>query len=253
MAAVVLLTTASIGWAEDVQTDKKADGSTLDGPTFVELRVQMHRTLAALIEARAADTPDEAKIEKLSDKLQAIRKQMWADGAAQGWRGPRGPWSAQQWPMGRMGRGPGAGGPGPGNWQGRGYGRGQGGPGQCYGGRCGAGRGMGPGMGRGMGCQGCKSCACSAKSCCAGCKACPVKGKAGCQAAAGCQGCAGCKGCPCSTVSKDCTKDCANCPVKDCDKKCDVDLGKLGKYVDGDAPPNDAPAKPASKTAKAKK
>lgn len=228
MAGIVLLAVASIGWAEDAKTDKKADA-----PTLVELRVQMHRTLAALIEARAADKPDAAKIEQLTDKLQTIRKQMWAQSGGQGWRpgpdpGPGGPWFPQQCPYGgpRMGRGPGSGGPGPGspgpgNWQGRGYGRGygrgQGGPGM--------GRGMGYGMGYGPGCS-----------------ACPCK----------CCG-ADCSGCPCNAADKDCAKDCANCPLKDCGKRCDVDLGVLGKYLDGDTPPSANPVKPASKSAAAAK
>lgn len=252
MAGVVLLAAASIGWAQDTSTDKKADV-----PTLVELRVQMHQTVAALIEARAAKKPDVAKIEKLADQVQAIRQQMWAQGTAQGWQpvGPRGSRSVQQCPMGgpRMGRGPGPAnrqgqgygqryGQGRGYGQGQGYGqgRGQGGPGQCYGGRCGAGRGMGPGKGRGMG-YGAGYRAYPAKEYCANCQACPNKG------------CAGCVACPCSAANKDCAKDCANCPVKGCGKRCSVDLGALGKYIDSDVPPSDKPLKSVSKSAKAEK
>ena len=137
MATAMLLAGASIGWAQDATTDQKADT-----PTPAQLRVQMHRAMADLIEARAAEKPDEAKVEKLADTVQDLRGKIRAQGTAPGWYGQRGDGYGQQCPWG---------GPGTGPRMGRGYGPGKGYNAQ---GRGGQGRGMGPGMGRGKGGQG---------------------------------------------------------------------------------------------------
>ena len=139
MATAMLLAGASIGLAQDAKTVEKADT-----PTPAQLRVQMHRAMADLIEARAAEKPDEAKVEKLADTVQYLRGKIQAQGTAPGWYGQRGNGYGQQCPWGGPGNGP---------RMGRGYGPGKGYNAQGQG-RGGQGRGMGPGMGRGKGGQG---------------------------------------------------------------------------------------------------
>ncbi|MBC8874706.1 MAG: hypothetical protein H8E44_35160 [Planctomycetes bacterium] len=98
------------------------------------LRASMHRTMAALAEAEAAETPDEAKIRQLKQQLQMLQSKLQC---------PRGAEFTGQCPMGGLGRGQG---------QGYGLGRGMGmGQGQCYGQGQGQGRGRGMGMGQGRG------------------------------------------------------------------------------------------------------
>lgn len=87
-------------------------------------RVEYHRTMAALIEARTAEKPDQAKIDELNGKLQRIRNQLAPQNAEGFWGCPR--------------RGPGYG-----YGYGGGYGRGWGGRG------AGRGQGFGPGAGQG--------------------------------------------------------------------------------------------------------
>jgi hypothetical protein len=89
-----------------------------------DLRAEIHRTMAALIEAQAAEKPDPEKIDALTKELQRLRAECWAQGGSA---------------VG-MGFGPG---------RGMGYGRGAGwgmGGGRGWGG----GRGFGPGGGRGL-------------------------------------------------------------------------------------------------------
>jgi hypothetical protein len=142
MTFVLICGVASAVLAQDTTAAKP--------PADAKLRAEMHRTLAALIEARAADKPDQEQIQKLTDQLQELRKELGAPGAAA--RGGRrgGP--------GRgfgMGPGPGRGqGPGPGAGFGPGRGRGMGPAMGLGGGRgpgAGPGAGFGPGRGRGMG------------------------------------------------------------------------------------------------------
>jgi len=123
--------------AQDAKpADTPAAGATqAEQPTPAQLRVRLHRAMAALIEAQAAETPDEAKIAKLTKRVESLRAKIWA-------QGPVGP---------RAGYGPGPAGPGP---RGPGWGRGYG-PGGGYGrGGPGWGRGYGRGYGRGWG-RGC--------------------------------------------------------------------------------------------------
>ncbi len=136
VAVAVLWGVTAIGVAAEPapkKADSKPAASKSEAPTPAQLRVRMHRTLAALIEAQSADKPDQAKIDKLTKQLGNLRGKIWAGRPGAGqcpWGGPR------------MGQG--RGGPG------KGYGRGPGGPGKGYG-RGGRGYGPGPGYGRGAG------------------------------------------------------------------------------------------------------
>ncbi|MCR4415528.1 MAG: hypothetical protein NUV77_24215 [Thermoguttaceae bacterium] len=110
-------------------------------PDWAQLRAEWHRTVAALIDAQAAEKPDPAKVKELTEKLRALRAQLpqtsgfggmgpgWGRGACAGTgmgmgmglgrgMGPGAGWCG--------GRGPGAGW-GPGLARGPGYGRGAGG------------------------------------------------------------------------------------------------------------------------------
>jgi len=68
---------ASIGWTEDAAANKtpetKKVEATVDTTPRAELLAAMHRTMADLIEARAAKQPDQAKIDALTKKLQELR------------------------------------------------------------------------------------------------------------------------------------------------------------------------------------
>lgn len=140
--ALMLFAATSTGLAQAAEA-KKADAKPAAQPaakTPSQLRAEMHRTLAALIEAQAAEKADPEKVEALTGQLQKIRGEMAsqfpvAPANAAGWRCP--------WGGPGCGRGPGWGGPGYGRGAGGGYGWGQG-----YGR---GGRGAGPGYGRGMG------------------------------------------------------------------------------------------------------
>jgi hypothetical protein len=150
-------------------TDAKAD---TDGPALAHLRATIHRTMADLIEARAAEKPDQERIQQLTERLQQLRRELRAEraaadgGPAMGF-GP-GPGRGASMGPGRglamgPGRGPGLGpdlgpgmGPGRGPGMARGRGRGQGpragwrrggGPGRGFG----PGPAAGPGYGRGCG------------------------------------------------------------------------------------------------------
>ena len=126
VAGTVLSVTTASAFAKDATVEKTTE-------TPAQLQAQMHRAVADLIEARAAEKPDEAKIEKLLDKVQYLRGKLWAETGAPGLQTNRqGPWNC---PWGGPGVGPGYG------------------PGKGYGvrGRGGRGRGMGPGMGQGRG------------------------------------------------------------------------------------------------------
>jgi len=98
------------------------------------VKANIHRTMAALATAEAAEKPDEAKIRELKQQLQTLQAKLQC---------PRGADFTGQCPMGGPGRGQGYG-------LGRGMGRGMG-MGQGRGMGMGQGRGMGMGQGRGMG------------------------------------------------------------------------------------------------------
>lgn len=116
----------SFGMAEDPKATKSPDNK-LEARAATTgnaaLRAEIHRTLAALIEARSAEKPDQAKIDELTQKLQQLRGKLRAQNAvaagnaAAGWGCP---------------------------WGGPGYGRGAG-----WGGG-GKGAGFGPGAGQGL-------------------------------------------------------------------------------------------------------
>lgn len=144
----------------------QADNVTPAAKT-AELRAEMHRTLADLAEARAAQEPDQAEIERLQQQLGELRGQLTAPRRAAagecpwGGPGPRG----GQFGRGRGGAGAAGGvcpngrcpnqaaGPAMRAGAGRGYGGpaagGRGGRGPGYG--AGRGAGRGPAAGRGAG------------------------------------------------------------------------------------------------------
>lgn len=175
-AAAIFGGMASAAWAEDDATAKPAtDAKKVDAKAqaaeMAKLRVKMHRTLADLIEAQNVEEPDQAKIEKLTNDLEEVRKELWAQRSSfpgRPFAGPQGGQPGPFCPRGGPGMGPGQGrgrGPGgqkgfgPGQGPGPGAGAGMGPPGQgrgrSPGGQQGMGRGMGframgPGGGRGM-------------------------------------------------------------------------------------------------------
>jgi len=142
MTLAVLLAIPAGGFAEDAKAKKNAAPAVqADQAGPAELRVELDRAMAALIEARSADKPRRAKVAELTRQVQRLRQRIGAQGpnAAQGTFCPLGGPGAGY----GQGRGPGY---GAGQGRGPGYGRGQGrGPGY------GAGQGRGPGYGRGAG------------------------------------------------------------------------------------------------------
>ena len=160
-AAALSCSLVSLGMAEDKAAGKSPDKRQVtakaDASANADVRAQIHRTLATLIEARAAENPDQAKIDKLTGELQQLRIKQRAQGTtaaatAGNWTCPRGG------PGMGYGRGAGWGGPGQGQGAGRGAGMGAGrgagmgmGPGAGFGPGGGQGRGRGPGGGQGFG------------------------------------------------------------------------------------------------------
>lgn len=144
--AVVCAGLASFGAAEDKKGSDSTDAGKVQGRSETEsgadLRAEIHRTLAQLIEARAAEKPDQAKVDELTGKLRQLRGefrgQVPAGNAADGWACPRG----------GPGKGFGCcrGCPGGGRGRGAGFGPGAG---RGWGGGAGGGRGLGPGGGQG--------------------------------------------------------------------------------------------------------
>lgn len=136
---------ASYGLAQDSPAPQPAVANNAEVRTEAappaNLRAEIHRTLAALIEAQAAETPDQARIDELTQNLQQLRAKLYSQNVAAavapaGWACP--------W-----------GGPGLGRGYGAGWGRGRGagmGPGGGYGrgAMSGYGRGLGPGAGQGL-------------------------------------------------------------------------------------------------------
>lgn len=132
----------------EAKVDKRKVESKAGGTAVGDVRAEMHRTMAELIEAQSAEKPDQAKIDRLTKKLQELRGQFRAPSASAaapqsaGWVCPRGG------PGMGFGRGAGWGGAG----QGRGAGWGAGfGPGAARGPGGGRGMGRGPGGGHGFG------------------------------------------------------------------------------------------------------
>jgi hypothetical protein len=137
MALAALLafgTTALAAEEKAAKANEPAQAKTAaaqDAPTVAQLQARLHRTMAALIEARSAEQPDQAQIDKLTRRVQSLRQQIFARGPEANVGTPC-PWGG---PGLGLGRGAGYG------W-GRGYGAGYGG---------GRGYGRGPGYGRGAG------------------------------------------------------------------------------------------------------
>jgi hypothetical protein len=151
MKRVLAFVTVAAFWCSFVSTglagDEKRTQAKSDAATAAELRATIHRTMAELIEARASDKPDQAKIDDLAKRVQELRGKLQATtptaaNASSGWGCPwggPGMGCGRGWGCGGQGRGPGAGrgagfGPGAGRGQGRGFGPG-------------AGMGLGPGGG----------------------------------------------------------------------------------------------------------
>jgi len=104
-------------------------------PTSAELRAEIHRTMAALIEAQAAEEPNSVQIAELTKSLSQLRGKLRSQNPATVGN-PAAGWGC---PWGGPGRGPGMG-------RGAGFG-----PGRGWGGGPVGGRGMGPGAGLGLG------------------------------------------------------------------------------------------------------
>lgn len=128
------------------ETGMAADAPPADAAA---IRAEMHRTMAALIEAQAAEEPDQEQIAELSEKLGTLRTELWQTGPRAvpgeprpGWQCPWAP-DARGWPCPRWGHGPGYG-------FGAGHRRGRG-PQRGYGPGAGWGYGPGPGYGPGVG------------------------------------------------------------------------------------------------------
>ncbi len=144
MSLALLFGVASAVSAQQQEVKSAEAGATAeaDAPTAAQLRAGLHRTMAALIEAQAAEDPNPEKIKQLSDELQAVRAKLQS-------QRPAAPSGAGVCPWG----GPGLGfGPA---WGGRGRGRPRGVSGYGYGWGAGQGRrtawGGGRGYGRGAG------------------------------------------------------------------------------------------------------
>lgn len=131
LAAVTFVAlSCAIAAAQEASPSAKTRSAEKDDPAA--LRAEIHRTIAALIEARADEKPDPASIKELTEKIQSLRTRARQQGAL----GAMGPgWAGR----GRGGAGMGMG-PGPG-WGG--------GRGPCAG--WGPGAARGPGFGRGFG------------------------------------------------------------------------------------------------------
>jgi hypothetical protein len=133
---------ASFGRAEEPKATK-APNNKVEARSKTtgnaELRAEIHRTLAALIEARSAEKPDQAKVDELTQKFRQLRGKLQAQNAAAVGNGAAG-WGC---PWGGPGYGRGAG------WGGGGQGAGFGPRGGCGWGGAGRGQGFGPGAGRG--------------------------------------------------------------------------------------------------------
>jgi len=71
-----LVSTAIAQEAKQNTADNAPATAQQDATALAQLKANMHRTLADLVEARAAKQPDQAKIEELIKKLQQIREQV---------------------------------------------------------------------------------------------------------------------------------------------------------------------------------
>jgi hypothetical protein len=136
------------GVAEDAKATKSPDNKLADGAKTtgnIELRAEIPRTLAALIEARSVEKPDQGKVDELTQMLQQLRGKLRAQNvaatgsAATGWGCP---WGGPGLGYGRSACW-GGGGRGPRGGFGHGGGHG-------WGGGAGHGRGFGTGAGQGL-------------------------------------------------------------------------------------------------------
>lgn len=106
LAALVL--TAGLAWAAEKSDAASPATQPGDFAAVAKLRAEMHRTMAALIEAQAAEKPDPERIRSLTEQVGKLRREIWQQTGGPG-----------------MGRGPGMG-MGPGMGRGPGWGRGAG-------------------------------------------------------------------------------------------------------------------------------
>jgi hypothetical protein len=138
---------ARAGFAQDAKATSKdppAQAAQEKPADLAKLRAEMHRTMAALIEAQGTEKPDAAKVKELTAKVQELRSKIWGPR-------PQGPGPGLRGPVGGRGMGMGLGWRG-GSGGGQGAGRGPGwGPGPGRGLGAGRGPGWGTGMGRGPG------------------------------------------------------------------------------------------------------
>ena len=70
--------------AEDPKATKSPDNKVegrADTSGNSELRAEIHRTLAALIEAQSAEKPDQAKVDELTKRLQQLRGKLRSQNA----------------------------------------------------------------------------------------------------------------------------------------------------------------------------
>jgi hypothetical protein len=146
------------GLAKDKKAGKSSENAAAaatDAKDSSALRSEIHQTLAALTAARSTDTPNEAKVEKLTRKLQQLRGKLRADNGTGGGNVGAGGNCPVGGPGMGYGRGRGAGQGNRAGWGGGGQGAGRGpGGGHGWGAGGGGGRGFGPGAGQGRGLRG---------------------------------------------------------------------------------------------------
>lgn len=133
---------------------QKAEAEQASQPTAAELRAQLHRAMAELIEAQSVSQPDQKKVEELAARIRELRGELLGQVSVPGSVPPRAgrcPWGNVPPGMGlaaRYGAGFGAGRVGP-QWNqpaGGGYGRGPAARGGWSRGRGGVGMGRGAGF-----------------------------------------------------------------------------------------------------------
>ncbi|HID78221.1 MAG TPA: hypothetical protein EYP56_19785 [Planctomycetaceae bacterium] len=164
LSAACLLGLGLTGIGQAAETDTKGEAARPAAPDVAMLRAEIHRTMAALIEAQAAEEPDEAKVKALTEKLQSMREKLRTTIASPLPPGQAGPWPCPFGFPGRRGLGMGLGYRGgwgaldagrprgvcPFGYMGRG-GQGMGPRGRAAWAPAGPQRGFGPGRGVGMG------------------------------------------------------------------------------------------------------
>ena len=88
LGLAIVVAGVSAGSAQDAKTPSKsppAQAAPAKTAETAKLRAEVHRTVAALIEAQSAEKPDAAKVKELTAKVQELRSQILADGPP--WQG----------------------------------------------------------------------------------------------------------------------------------------------------------------------